>query len=117
MDWPTDPINPGVRAQLASLAAEFQAGRPFRLTRGPLLRAGLVRLDEEEHALLLTVHHIVYDGWSEGVLIAELTALYKAALEGRPSPNFVARIPRILTTANSWRRDLQRGIAARFARS
>ncbi len=71
--------------ELARLRTE-EAGRPFRLARGPLLRAGLVRLDEEEHALLLTVHHIVYDGWSEGVLTAELTALYAAALEGRPSP-------------------------------
>jgi amino acid adenylation domain-containing protein len=72
-------------AELARLRAE-EAGRPFRLARGPLLRAGLVRLDEEEHALLLTVHHIVYDGWSEEVLTAELTALYAAALAGRPSP-------------------------------
>ena len=71
--------------ELARLRTE-EAGRPFRLDRGPLLRAGLVRLDEEEHALLLTVHHIVYDGWSEGVLTAELTALYAAALAGRPSP-------------------------------
>ncbi|HTG34125.1 MAG TPA: amino acid adenylation domain-containing protein [Thermoanaerobaculia bacterium] len=71
--------------ELARLRTE-EAGRPFNLDRGPLLRAGLVRLDEEEHALLLTVHHIVYDGWSEGVLTAELTALYAAALAGRPSP-------------------------------
>jgi amino acid adenylation domain-containing protein len=72
-------------AELARLRAE-EAGRPFSLARGSLLRAGLVRLDEEEHALLLTVHHIVYDGWSEEVLTAELTALYAAALAGRPSP-------------------------------
>ncbi|HVR99802.1 MAG TPA: amino acid adenylation domain-containing protein, partial [Thermoanaerobaculia bacterium] len=71
--------------ELARLRAE-EAGRPFRLDRGPLLRAALVRLDEEEHAFLLTVHHIVYDGWSEEVLVAELTALYAAALAGRPSP-------------------------------
>ncbi|HET9184725.1 MAG TPA: amino acid adenylation domain-containing protein, partial [Solirubrobacterales bacterium] len=71
--------------ELARLRTE-EAGRPFDLARGPLLRAGLVLLDEEEHALLLTVHHIVYDGWSEGVLTAELTALYAAALAGRPSP-------------------------------
>ena len=71
--------------ELARLRTE-EADRPFRLSRGPLLRAGLVRLDEEEHALLLTVHHIVYDGWSEEVLIAELTALYAAALAGNPSP-------------------------------
>src|SRR6185369_947275 len=71
--------------ELARLRTE-EADRPFNLARGPLLRAGLVRLDEEEHALQLTVHHIVYDGWSEEVLTAELTALYAAALEGRPSP-------------------------------
>jgi amino acid adenylation domain-containing protein len=73
------------RGELARLRSE-EARRPFHLARDPLLRAGLVRLDEDEHALLLTVHHIVYDGWSEGVLIAELTALYAATLEGRPSP-------------------------------
>jgi amino acid adenylation domain-containing protein len=71
--------------ELARLRTE-EADRPFHLARGPLLRAGLVRLDEEEHALLLTVHHIVYDGWSEEVLTAELTALYAAALAGSPSP-------------------------------
>ena len=71
--------------ELARLRTE-EADRPFRLDRGPLLRAGLVRLDEEEHAFLLTVHHIVYDGWSEEVLTGELTALYAAALAGRPSP-------------------------------
>src|SRR6185295_11960049 len=53
---------------------------------GPVLRAGLVRLGETEHALLLTVHHIVYDGWSERVLFHELAALYTAARLGRPSP-------------------------------
>jgi amino acid adenylation domain-containing protein len=71
--------------ELARLRTE-EADRPFRLSRGPLLRAGLVRLDEEEHAFLLTVHHIVYDGWSEEVLTAELTTLYAAALAGNPSP-------------------------------
>jgi amino acid adenylation domain-containing protein len=71
--------------ELARLRTE-DARRPFRLDHGPLLRAALVRLDEEEHVLLLTVHHIVYDGWSEEVLTAELTALYAAALAGRPSP-------------------------------
>jgi amino acid adenylation domain-containing protein len=71
--------------ELARLRTE-EADRPFRLDRGPLLRAGLVRLDEEGHALLLNLHHIVYDGWSEEVLTAELTALYAAALAGSPSP-------------------------------
>ncbi len=53
-----------------------EAARPFDLGRGPLLRAGLVRLDPERHLLWLVLHHIVADGWSLGVLIGDLAALY-----------------------------------------
>ncbi|MEW5929325.1 MAG: amino acid adenylation domain-containing protein [Gemmatimonadota bacterium] len=60
--------------------------RPFDLARGPLLRPTLLRLGEEDHALLLPVHHIVTDGWSQGIFWRELPALYAAAREGRPSP-------------------------------
>src|SRR5713101_1939804 len=60
--------------------------RSFDLTRGPLLRATLLHLDEEEHVLLLTVHHIVFDGWSMEVFLHELAALYDAFSAGRPSP-------------------------------
>lgn len=67
------------------LATE-EATRPFDLERGPLMRASLLRLGEEEHLLLLTFHHIVFDGWSSGVLLKELSAIYPALLEGRPSP-------------------------------
>jgi amino acid adenylation domain-containing protein len=63
-----------------------QAARPFDLMRPPLLRAGLFRLREEEHLLLLTMHHIVSDGLSLQVLLRELAALYDAAVAGRPSP-------------------------------
>ncbi len=59
---------------------------PFDLTRGPLLRAGLLKLNSREHVLLLTIHHIVSDGWSMGVLFRELTELYEVFVEGRPSP-------------------------------
>jgi amino acid adenylation domain-containing protein len=59
---------------------------PFDLARGPLLRPTLLRLDRDDHALLLPVHHIVTDGWSQGVFWRELQALYAAAREGRPSP-------------------------------
>jgi len=72
-------------AEVARLGRE-EAGRPFDLARGPLLRAGLVRLSSERHALLLTLHHIVSDGWSTGVLLGELWTLYAAAVAGRPSP-------------------------------
>ncbi len=60
--------------------------RPFDLARGPLLRPTLLRLAARDHALLLPVHHIVTDGWSQGVFWRELVALYDAAREGRPSP-------------------------------
>ncbi|HEX2191091.1 MAG TPA: condensation domain-containing protein, partial [Longimicrobiaceae bacterium] len=59
---------------------------PFDLERGPLLRARLLRLAGDEHVLLLTLHHIVSDGWSTGVLLRELSALYRAFLRGEPSP-------------------------------
>ncbi|HEY4575090.1 MAG TPA: amino acid adenylation domain-containing protein, partial [Thermoanaerobaculia bacterium] len=66
------------------LAAERRL--PFDLARGPLLRALLVRLGPHDHRLALTMHHIVSDGWSIGVLRRELQALYGAAAAGRPSP-------------------------------
>ena len=66
--------------------ALVEAGRPFDLARGPLLRIGLVRLAADEHAVLFTLHHIVSDGWSMEVLVRELGALYGSRAEGRPSP-------------------------------
>jgi amino acid adenylation domain-containing protein len=59
--------------------------RPFDLARGPLFRARLLRLGEEEHILLLTMHHIVADGWSMDVLVRELAAHYKAFATGTPA--------------------------------
>ncbi|HEX2092106.1 MAG TPA: amino acid adenylation domain-containing protein [Longimicrobiaceae bacterium] len=59
---------------------------PFDLTRGPLLRPTLLCLGERDHALLLALHHIISDGWSQGIFWRELRALYNAAREGRPSP-------------------------------
>ncbi|HEY7493275.1 MAG TPA: amino acid adenylation domain-containing protein, partial [Candidatus Tectomicrobia bacterium] len=62
------------------------ARRPLTLDRGPLLRVGLLRLDEQEHILLFTMHHIVSDAWSMGVLVREVAALYAAFSTGKPSP-------------------------------
>ena len=59
---------------------------PFDLEKGPLLRMRLLRLDEQEHILLLTMHHIISDGWSWGVLLHELAVLYDACRQGHPSP-------------------------------
>ena len=72
-------------ARVEALAAG-EAWRPFDLAAGPLLRARLVRVGEEEHVLLLTLHHIVVDGWSKEVLVTELSALYAAFAAGEPSP-------------------------------
>jgi len=66
--------------------ARAEASRPFDLERGPLLRTVLVRLGPELHLLLLTVHHLVSDGWSMGVLIREVSALYGCAGELPPLP-------------------------------
>jgi amino acid adenylation domain-containing protein len=60
--------------------------RPFDLAAGPLLRVSLLRLGEREHVLLFSVHHIVSDGWSMGVLVREVGALYSAYRSGGTSP-------------------------------
>ena len=72
-------------AEVQRLAAE-EAGQPFDLAEGPLLRVTLLWLSDEEHVLLLTMHHIISDEWSSGVLIDELTVLYPAFCAGEPSP-------------------------------
>src|SRR6185369_10663800 len=63
--------------------AQEEARRPFDLARGPLLRGVLLRLAETDHILALTMHHIVSDGWSMGILVREITALYAALFESR----------------------------------
>jgi len=72
-------------ATLLTLARQ-ESRRPFDLTRAPLLRATLLRSAAAEHCLLLSLHHIAFDGWSMGLLGAELAALYAAACDRRPSP-------------------------------
>jgi hypothetical protein len=59
-------------------SATEDAQKPFDLSTGPLLRARLYRLSAEEHLLYLNVHHIAYDGWSQGLLLSELARLYEA---------------------------------------
>jgi amino acid adenylation domain-containing protein len=60
--------------------------RPFDLSTGPLLRLNLLRLEDGEHLVASTMHHIVSDGWSTGLLFREMGLLYEAFLSGRPSP-------------------------------
>ena len=79
-------------AERERLAAE-ESRRPFDLAHGPLLRAALLRLGPEDHALLLTLHHVISDGWSMGVLMREVTALYAAAVAGRPLGEVLPPLP------------------------
>ncbi len=67
------------------LAVE-ESRRPFDLGRGPLVRAKVLRLGDAENVVLLSMHHIVTDGWSFGVAAGELAAIYDAFRQGRPSP-------------------------------
>ncbi len=64
---------------------QSEAKRPFDLKNGPLLRAKLLRLAEQDHVLLLNIHHIISDRWSMGVLSKELASLYAAEVEGKPA--------------------------------
>src|SRR5215213_308635 len=76
----------GAREAEVQRLAQQEVGEPFDLSTGPLLRARLLRLSEEEHVILLTMHHIISDGWSVGVLIKEVAALYEAYGVGGESP-------------------------------
>ena len=72
-------------AAIEAEAAE-EASTPFDLSAGPMIRGRLIRASHDEHVFLFTAHSIVYDGWSRGVLLRELGALYSAYREGAPSP-------------------------------
>ncbi len=71
--------------ELQRLASDFSA-QPFNLSEDSLLRVGLVRLGEDSHAVMLGTHHIISDGWSMGVLVKEVVAIYEALSRGEPSP-------------------------------
>ena len=70
----------------AKRLARNEQARTFDLMQPPLLRAALLKLSDDDHLLLLTLHHIACDGWSLGILTDELTTLYEAFSAGRPSP-------------------------------
>lgn len=78
------PVAEREAAALRLVIAESQ--RPFDLARGPLMRGLLVRLDEQSHMLALTLHHIVFDGWSMGIILHEIVTLYHAFVTGVPVP-------------------------------
>ncbi|MCL5996905.1 MAG: amino acid adenylation domain-containing protein, partial [Chloroflexi bacterium] len=95
------------REREAMRLATEEAQRPFDLAHGPLLRIRLLRLGDEDHALLLVFHHIIADGWSLGVLVRELTALYTAFAAGRPSP--LPELPIQYADFACWQREWLQG--------
>jgi amino acid adenylation domain-containing protein len=74
------------REREAHRLVQQQASTPFDLARDPMMRNALLKLDDEDHILVMVTHHIADDGWSSGILLRELTALYEAAVLGKPSP-------------------------------
>ncbi|GHO57926.1 non-ribosomal peptide synthetase/type I polyketide synthase [Ktedonobacter robiniae] len=95
--------------QEAQVVAQIQAEthEPMDLANGPLIRAVLVRLGDEDHLLIITIHHIIFDVWSEGVLVRELLALYQAFTSGQPSP--LAELPVQYADFAVWQRQWLQG--------
>ena len=80
---------------------------PFDLAQGPLWRATLIRLKATEHILLLTMHHIISDGWSHGVMFREMGALYAAILNGQPP--VLSELPIQFVDFALWQREWLQG--------
>ncbi len=87
--------------------ARREAAEPFDLSRGPLLRVKLIRLRERDHLLLVTMHHIVSDAWSSGVLVREFSAIY-AALAAGAEP-VLTPLPIQYADYTIWQREWLRG--------
>ena len=100
--WPENERD----AEALRLAAE-EAGRPFDLARGPLYRTVLLALEERRYVLVLTLHHIITDGWSAGVLLRELSLLYGAFSAGKPSP--LSELPIQYGDFAKWQREWLEG--------
>ena len=97
----------GEREEEAQRLATEETRKPFDLEHGPLFRPAVIRLGEDDHVLVLTLHHIVSDGWSMGVLYRELSVLYQAFANSEPSP--LPDLPIQYTDFAIWQRDWLQG--------
>ena len=100
-------LPPAVRQNKYEQLIAAGARRPFNLAAGPLLRVQLLRLADEEAALLLCLHHIITDGWSIGVFARELSELYGAGVNNRPS--LLPPLPIQYADYAGWQREWLRG--------
>ncbi|BBH45202.1 non-ribosomal peptide synthetase [Pseudomonas sp. KU43P] len=113
LDWQDFSALPGAtRQQRLQQLADEQAHQPFDLERGPLLRACLVKAEEREHYFVLTLHHIVTEGWAMDIFARELGELYEAFVDDRESP--LAPLPVQYLDYSVWQRQwLESGEGAR----
>ena len=103
MDWQdVSALNETEREQRLQTLAHHEAHTPFNLETGPLLRACLVKAGEQEHYLVLTLHHIVTEGWAMDIFARELSALYEAFIDDRDSP--LAPLPVQYLDYSVWQR-------------
>lgn len=79
-------LAPQAREQEVARRLTEEARAPFDLATGPMLRAALLRLADDRYLWLYTVHHIIADGWSMGIVLQEVAQLYTALVEGTPAP-------------------------------
>ncbi|MDJ0572741.1 MAG: condensation domain-containing protein, partial [Pleurocapsa sp. MO_192.B19] len=117
-DVPVQIIEPTVKVKISvedcqatevQRLAQLSASVPFAIDTCPLLRVKLLRLSNSSHVLLLTVHHIISDGWSMGLLIQELSTLYQAFLAEKPSP--LPELPIQYADFALWQQQRSRGDA------
>ncbi|MCP4658739.1 MAG: amino acid adenylation domain-containing protein, partial [bacterium] len=101
------------RDEVVQRLIHADVNRPFDLARGPLIRLTLVRLADEDHVMLFAVHHIVFDGWSSGVLVRELTVLYHDLAAARSAsgtaPAGLQELPIQYADFAHWQRERLRG--------
>lgn len=95
------------REAAAEAEAQAEARRPFDLERGPVWRACLLRLADDRHTFLYTMHHIVCDRWSLGLFFREVEILEQALVPGRESP--LPELPIQYADYAAWQRDWLRG--------
>ncbi len=86
---------------------QYEAQQPFDLSAGPVIRTRLLRIAADDHLLVVTLHHIVADGWSIGVFAADLSALYGAAIKGKKAP--LPQLPVQYADYAAWQREWLKG--------
>lgn len=95
-------LQPAIRSSVELTLVQQEARRPFDLSQGPLLRITILLLSKDEHILLLSLHHIISDGWSMEILVRDLFALYAAFTQGKASP--LPELPLQYVDFASWQR-------------